>query len=460
MLSSGSSSPSIPSPQQAASAPRRRLACDRCHAQKLRCLRTVNPEIQVCDRCLRLSAECVYSPSCRIGRPRRRPSEATTNSRKKLEPRKISIQKDDGQPPDPQSTLPQCAAASTLDSQSPEMVSAMGFDINDVCNSGFLEFLDNSVTLGPVNTPPVDPGALPWTFFDGFSERTGIQPEGYPCDPGLEDYVRELADLSVVLHTQLETVERARGISPQGGNVLVSRLRDYPITAMFENTQKLVSIATRLADTSTVPEARYNPTCGIDGGAVHVPINDFSGSVGGQSSGSSVDSSSLFDALTEHGSAWSANVTPFPTSTELPPPHRTTSPTAKVDTSTVLLLLSCYTALVRLYTSFCLDLRELLFSGSLMGLSCLFPDLKLGSFQALTGMGMDAVLVAQASTHLIDRLHKARNDCVAAGLINSSLLHAVQIQEEIDAQKHGRFTYKDLAGLMKDIRKLLQTRFS
>lgn len=49
----------------------KRFACNRCHTQKLRCLRNENrrAEEDVCVRCERANAQCVYSPSERLGRP-------------------------------------------------------------------------------------------------------------------------------------------------------------------------------------------------------------------------------------------------------------------------------------------------------------------------------------------------------------------------------------------------------
>ena len=45
----------------------RRLACDRCHTQKLRC--TKGEENEACVRCHRLKKDCVWSPPGRSGRP-------------------------------------------------------------------------------------------------------------------------------------------------------------------------------------------------------------------------------------------------------------------------------------------------------------------------------------------------------------------------------------------------------
>jgi hypothetical protein len=53
--------------KRAASRPTR-LACDRCHTQKLRCPRDGKVS-GTCIRCRTAGAKCVYSPSSRMGRP-------------------------------------------------------------------------------------------------------------------------------------------------------------------------------------------------------------------------------------------------------------------------------------------------------------------------------------------------------------------------------------------------------
>ncbi|KMU72938.1 hypothetical protein CISG_09952 [Coccidioides immitis RMSCC 3703] len=58
----------------ASHAPRRkRLACDRCNSLKLRCSKVAGSE--VCTRCIRASASCVFSPSMRGLRPQTRERE-------------------------------------------------------------------------------------------------------------------------------------------------------------------------------------------------------------------------------------------------------------------------------------------------------------------------------------------------------------------------------------------------
>lgn len=46
--------------------PNLRLACDRCHNQKLRC--TNSASTTDCDRCLKANTPCVHSPTLRFGR--------------------------------------------------------------------------------------------------------------------------------------------------------------------------------------------------------------------------------------------------------------------------------------------------------------------------------------------------------------------------------------------------------
>ncbi|KAF7596233.1 hypothetical protein BBP40_002766 [Aspergillus hancockii] len=48
----------------------KRASCDRCHSQKLRCLRRTSNEEDSCSRCLRQGVECVYSSPLPKGRPR------------------------------------------------------------------------------------------------------------------------------------------------------------------------------------------------------------------------------------------------------------------------------------------------------------------------------------------------------------------------------------------------------
>ncbi|CAD0090156.1 unnamed protein product [Aureobasidium mustum] len=48
----------------------KRQSCDRCHKQKLRCLRPADGESGACERCTRLKTQCIYSSALPKGRPR------------------------------------------------------------------------------------------------------------------------------------------------------------------------------------------------------------------------------------------------------------------------------------------------------------------------------------------------------------------------------------------------------
>ncbi|KID97491.1 Zn(2)-C6 fungal-type DNA-binding domain protein, partial [Metarhizium majus ARSEF 297] len=51
-----------------------RLACDRCHGQKLRCTRA-SGHTKACQRCVKAGEKCTYSPPLRLGRPINKPSQ-------------------------------------------------------------------------------------------------------------------------------------------------------------------------------------------------------------------------------------------------------------------------------------------------------------------------------------------------------------------------------------------------
>ncbi|KID74211.1 uncharacterized protein G6M90_00g081660 [Metarhizium brunneum] len=54
-----------------------RLACDRCHGQKLRCTRA-SGHSKACQRCVKAGEKCTYSPPLRLGRPINKTSQTHT----------------------------------------------------------------------------------------------------------------------------------------------------------------------------------------------------------------------------------------------------------------------------------------------------------------------------------------------------------------------------------------------
>lgn len=463
MRSSSSPSPRMSTPQQATSATRRRLACDRCHQQKLRCLRTANPDGEACDRCLRLSAECVYSPSCRIGRPPLRLSSEPSSDQKRPRARTTTRRNAPPMNSTPRNESPQPEAAPMSEHEPPEMNTAEDFDMNDACNFDFLEFLNDPAPFDPGDTGMMDPGVIP-DFSGGVVEDSGVTAGGIPCITGPDDCVRELASISLALHDQLRTVGSERRDPLTDSQGLIARLRRYPIRNMFEHTQKLVSISEGLAEDSTPPESVLGSASTSERSIFGLSSSRIPQTPGHSSSGSSLGSLSPPDCrttcstFTDRFSPSSTRITAFSANTRHE--HARWAPTsaAKVDTSVILLMLSCHVSLLRLYTFFCSDLRQHLLSHTGTSVERLFPDLTLGSFQVLAGMDVEILLVVQVCTHMLDRLHKARRDCAAAGLVTPALVHAVQMQEEMEAQRDGNDVCKGISTLLKDIKKLIRQK--
>lgn len=433
-----SSPDSFSQPASTAAAPRRRrMACDRCHSQKLRCLRTLNPNGQDCDRCLRLAGECVYSPSGRIGRPPLRQSRETHTGQKR--PR--------SQTPSQPAIEFQQPFAPTTNQGFPQITTIGDFTIDDTDGFNFMALLNTSTSLDLINNNS--------TCLGGFSDFPDTSAKGVadriPSTRGSEDHVGELASLSLALHSQLKTAERGRLDNPMDPQVTISRLQGYPVQCMLDSTQKLVHIAdTLLAETS-----RNNPGPFL--------LNDYRiDAADNVSSNSSIDSPPWIDFLS------TPNNSPSQGSTATTPPTTAATPNnwptltgwtaPKPHVSVILLLLSCHVSLVRLYTVFYGHLRHYLLYAPTPTHGRLFPHLELGSFQALMGRELETALVVQVTTHLLERLQRARADCAAAGLITPALMHAVQMQEEMDAMGGWGNESGDVSVLVRDVKRLLRQR--
>ncbi|KAK0668425.1 hypothetical protein QBC41DRAFT_393925 [Cercophora samala] len=158
----------------------RRLSCDRCHYQKLRCTRTGDSQTSTCNRCLRQNAQCVYSSSLPKGRPsmyrlanERRPPA----SPKTADSTNSSTTSSDIPPPTattdevpmPESSSMQIEASTTTTNEDIDQLLAGAIDPssawmypmewNDMqIDSGDGEFL-NLVHQGGCDLPPTPPSA-------------------------------------------------------------------------------------------------------------------------------------------------------------------------------------------------------------------------------------------------------------------------------------------------------------
>lgn len=322
--------------------------------------------------------------------------------------------------------------------------------MDDTDGFNFMALLNTSTSLDLINNNNS-------TCLGGFSDFPDTSSKGVadriPSTRGSEDHVGELASLSLALHSQLKTAERGRLDNPMDPQVTISRLQGYPVQSMLDSTQKLVHIAdTLLAETS-----RNNPAPST--------LNDYCVDAADNiSSNSSIDSPpwpDFFSTPNNSPSQGSTATTP-PTTAATPNswPMFTScmAPTPKPHVSVILLLLSCHVSLVRLYAIFYGHLRHHLLYAPAPTHGRLFPHLELGSFQALMGRELETALVVQVTTHLLERLQRARADCAAVGLITPALMHAVQMQEEMDAMGGWGNESGDVSVLVRDVRRLLKQR--
>ncbi|KAF2138557.1 uncharacterized protein K452DRAFT_290699 [Aplosporella prunicola CBS 121167] len=437
--------------------PRRRMACDRCHAQKLRCLRTVNSRAGTdCDRCLRLSARCTYSPPNRMGRPTT--AEAAANNRGK------SGSANNFNHPSP---LSSAAAQGPFEFPS-ESAMAMNPGMISTSDMSFMSFpsvpttgIDMDYSFGAPEFP------LEGLFFDGttssagpsvtYTAASGTREESVFGD-ATDGCVRELTNLGLLLYQLLRQVERTREQTSQDQQGVYTRLHNYPIGQILENAQKL----TRIVETFSSAQWPGESNTGVPWSGHMVPP-EFGG---GQ----------FLDAAT--GSAYPSPESPASAYYPCPlsPPNipftgstpsvssgssRQSFPAldgAQMDTSTTFLMLSCYLRLARLYLLFFDDLRAFLLSRQFPNLVTsgdgrLFPGLRLGSLQPYAGIALEISIVVQVSEHMLERLHKAMGWGTNAGMPGNNgqaaavpatwdapqrfpwgLVRAVQVQEGMDAR--------------------------
>ncbi|KAF4304838.1 hypothetical protein GTA08_BOTSDO14218 [Botryosphaeria dothidea] len=320
--------------------------------------------------------------------------------------------------------------ATTTNQGFPQITTIGDFTMDDTDGFNFMALLNTSTSLDLINNNNS-------TCLGGFSDFPDTSSKGVadriPSTRGSEDHVGELASLSLALHSQLKTAERGRLDNPMDPQVTISRLQGYPVQSMLDSTQKLVHIAdTLLAETS-----RNNPAPST--------LNDYCVDAADNISSNSRQHS-------DHAPTTAATPNSWPMFTSC------MAPTPKPHVSVILLLLSCHVSLVRLYAVFYGHLRHHLLYAPAPTHGRLFPHLELGSFQALMGRELETALVVQVTTHLLERLQRARADCAAVGLITPALMHAVQMQEEMDAMGGWGNESGDVSVLVRDVRRLLKQR--
>ncbi|EFQ98469.1 hypothetical protein MGYG_01497 [Nannizzia gypsea CBS 118893] len=468
--------------QSCSSEARLRLACNRCHAQKLRCLRSEGAEPgSKCERCRRASVPCVYSPPNRIGRPARSGLSSTTSS--------AGSSKPDG-PGSPRNAPRRSSSNSPLPpSPQPLFISHQGTAVDSLADdSGMFDFhMDESnvkvdmLSFYHDNTPFLEgPAAL-------LAENISMQGEISQnitissCTNGTSDvssgdrfstteiapdnHVRELTAFGLAQYDQLRRLERMRNCTGNDKRGVFARLHNYPIHDMLEQVRRLTELITQLM---SVPEYKDGPggesipdvdsSCLLNEESI---TNDLSNMLTPQFSGISYLSSS------DNSSRLSLSIPSKPT---------------PIDTSTILLFVACYLRLARAFAWFFTDLHTLLLFPSVVELipseeRRIFPGLKLGSFQSYVGVGLEISIVVQVSERMLHRLHDSLglswNQCGSEGLFNAHLptgawsnadtitpvmMKAIQAQERIDAQDERGDTFTRLLLIMENVKGLIKTQ--
>ncbi|KAF2687519.1 hypothetical protein K458DRAFT_485677 [Lentithecium fluviatile CBS 122367] len=463
------------------SEPRRRWACDRCHTQKLRCLRTINPQEGDCDRCIRVNATCGYSPPGRMGRPAR--SDTTSSS--------ASATAGSKRAREPSVTRP-CASPILSSTSVPAAQKTADPGVSDPLNDLLREYHGNGTT--DTNPTTFHPDSIPFgTIFPGVgdsgflvdSPTSNVVP--FPNDLNVrqeiptDEYVRELIALAGSEYEQYRIVERARECTGLDKESLFNRLHGYPIGEMLENAQKLTSLVESLLQASKPRDSPASAYWSEFVGPLD-PGREMILDVEALSSTTSTDESVLLD----FPDSWAPPdpIISIPRSSPSIGSSVSSTPGANralPDTSTTLLVLSCYIRLARLYQLFFADLNCFLLTSHLPDPMAnndrrLFPGLKLGSFQPFAGTGFEISMVVQVSEHMLNRLHKALGlssgqeasetgasrrftmTWNAIEMITPVLMRAVQAQDGLDARDDKRDTCTQLSVAIDGVKRLLRAR--
>ncbi|KAM5443721.1 hypothetical protein MferCBS31731_000964 [Microsporum ferrugineum] len=479
--------------QTCSSEARLRLACNRCHAQKLRCLRSEGTEPgNKCDRCRRASVLCVYSPPNRIGRPARTGKTPTTSSADSLKSdgqsslRNASQQHSPKSPsPGPQPRFPP-RQGSSIDSMTED--SGMfdfhwdGSDIKVDMVSYYnndMPSLESSIALFTENTSILEEISRNTYMSEEISgipsstDRSCGAPGNqlFATEKSRDSYVRELTTLGLTQYDQLRHLERMRNYAGDNRKALFTRLHGYPIHDMLEQVQKLTEIIRQL-----MPVPEYGSGLfGVSPDAVSEPIPELDSSLftdntmANEFSDILVQPFSDISCLSSGGS--SSRLSPI-----------TPSKPAPIDTSTILLFVSCYLRLAQSFALFFTDLHAFLVFPSVIDpipsdMTRLFPGLKLGSFQSYVGVGLEISIVVQVSERMLHRLHSSLGlswgQCDSensfshhfptgtwnnAEAITPVMIRAIQAQERIEARDERGDTFTRLLLIIEGVKKLMKSQ--
>ncbi|GME22192.1 hypothetical protein GTA08_BOTSDO09618 [Neofusicoccum parvum] len=278
-------------------------------------------------------------------------------------------------------------------------------------------------------------GVAPESLSEVFSGVPGTKeftPEDFIFDRDPEDFAEQLTSLSLLLHRQLNTVERRRKDTS-----LLSRLQEFPLESIFESTQKLVSIVEEVAG-NPIWLARFDSSPEETGQPMlctpsELSIDHFE-NISTINSTQSLPLSHCTSTLpvnSDHPDPPSMDSSPCVNSSRVSSFDSATR-SSNVDILVVLMFLTCHVYLSRLYESFHCDLEQYSLLPPQASTRRVFWHLNLGSFCAIEGLGLEVALVAQVSSLMLERLQQAHKSCTEAGLITPELIKAVEMQDAIN----------------------------
>lgn len=272
----------------------RRVACDQCHAQKLRCTKIENRT--TCVRCQRLNRQCVWSPPSRSGRPARSLDHEDKRHKRSFSVLEITPEEDshlesarEPSLPTPNTlTHPQPAPMPVGISEVPPLrpPSIADCNMSDLFNFGSPH--DSSrESLFPQQWIADSVPQMP-NVTDYFQMPVGAQ-TGVPVDAGtpprlesLQDITRELSNVNLALFD----VEQSLHAEPWGSMfaspaAVITKLsacagdqpddtlsQGYPLIDAFNKTQRFINIAQQtsiyLASLPNPPSSSLNSSSPID----------------------------------------------------------------------------------------------------------------------------------------------------------------------------------------------------
>ncbi|KAK2880151.1 hypothetical protein FQN49_000530 [Arthroderma sp. PD_2] len=468
---------------------RLRLACDRCHAHKLRCLRSETTEPGgKCDRCRRAAVQCVYSPPNRLGRPARSGSgqkatssaATTSNKETRSSPRNSTAWSSSPKPTRPPSPVLYhdiSTRGSSMDiladdsgtfEDLPLNGSPLKFDMMPLFNDQKpqLSFGGSNINF---NSQDFSSESIlhegPISFSDGANAH--IAREFAAGDENTDNCVRRLTDLGLAQYNQLRQLKRIRSCTSRDKRGLLTLLHNYPIHDIMETARQLTDLVDQFIQIpglgndalSSSPDSANEQVPDLESSYLnnHMEINDFSDLL-------SEPFLDMFPTPKSNSSSTSSNsqqMSPTPTNGG-----------RQMDTSTTLHTISCYLRLARLFVLFFTDLHDFLLFPNLTDPildenARLFPGLKLGSFQPYVGMELEISIVVQVSEHILGRLcnslglpqgQQAVQNGLKSEMITPAMVQAVQVQERLEAQDERGDTFTQLPLVINSVKKMIKVR--